>query len=169
MWFSGLGDIARIGISGVVAFVALLASIRLAGNRTLSSMNASDFIVTVAMGTTVATTMLSTEVSIASGVAGIVTLVAIQALTVWTSVKYPRLRHRAEGEPVLLLHDGTPHTATMERARVSMDELRQAVREKGFGGFEDLAAVVLEANGKFAVIRRSKEGEGRAMLLRADR
>ena len=169
MWFSGWGDIGRVGISGVVAFLALLASIRLAGNRTLSSMNASDFVVTVAIGTTFATTMLSSEVSIASGVAGMATLIGIQAITVWLSVKYPRLRDKAEGEPVLLLHAGTPRRAAMDEARVSMDELRQAVREKGFGGFEEVAVVLLEANGKMSVIPREEEGDGRALPPRPDR
>ena len=152
VWFNGWDDIARVVVSGIVTFAALLTSIRIAGNRSLSSMNASDFIVTVAIGTTFATTMLSSQVSIASGVAAIATLLTIQYLTVWLSVKYPRLRQRAEGEPVILLRDGKPLTRVLERAHVSLEELRQAVREHGYGGFADLEFIVLEANGRFSVV-----------------
>ena len=154
-WFSGWDDIARVLVSGGVTFVALLVSIRIGGNRVLSTMNASDFVITVAIGTTFATSMLSAEVSIASGVAAIATLIGLQVLTMWVSVRWPRLRHQAEGEPLLLLRDGSPRLDTMKRAHVSMDELKQAVRQQGFGGFDSIAIVFLEANGKFSVIPNS--------------
>jgi uncharacterized membrane protein YcaP (DUF421 family) len=156
MWFGDWGNIGEVVLSGTLMFVALLASIRLGGNRTLSNMNASDFIVTVAVGTTVASTMLSSDVPLASGAAAIVTLIGIQSLTIWLSVKFPRLRQRAEGEPIVLLHDGVPQRHVMKRAHVSMDELRQVVRQHGYGGFADVAVVLLEANGKFSVVTRSK-------------
>lgn len=163
LWFSGWADLGRVLVSGVVAFAALLTSIRLAGNRTLSNMNASDFVVTVAIGTTFATTMLSREVSIAEGIVGIATLIGIQYLTVWMSVKYPQVRQRAEGEPILLARDGRPLERALERARVSRDELEQALRQEGHGGLADIHAVFLEADGSFSVITRSARGDGRAL------
>jgi uncharacterized membrane protein YcaP (DUF421 family) len=92
-----------------------------------------------------------------------VTLIGIQAFTVWLSVKYPRLRNQAEGEPVVLLHDRVPRERTMEGAHVSMDELRQAVRQGGYGGFEDIAVVLLEANGHFSVIPHANLKSGDAL------
>lgn len=161
-------DLFRVLASGAGAFVVLLVSIRLAGNRTLSSMNASDFIITVAIGTTFASTMLSRDVAFAAGAAAIVTLISIQALTVWVSVKYPRLRHQAEGEAIVLLREGIAQERAMERARVSMGELRQAVRQQGYGGFDDLAVVLLEANGKFSVVPRARRGDAQALPDEAD-
>ena len=163
MWFHEWEDIWRIVISGLAMFIALLTSIRLAGNRTLASMNASDFIIVVAVGTTFASTMLSGDVAVASGVAAVVTLVALQAFTVWLSIKHPQLRQRFEGDPVLLLRHGEPILQALKRARVSEVELRQAVRQQGFGGFEGLAAVVLEANGNFSVIPSKKLQDGSAI------
>ena len=160
---AGWSDLFRVVISGAGAFVVLLVSIRLVGNRTLSSMNASDFIITVAIGTTFASTMLSRDVPFAAGAAAIVTLIGIQALTVWVSVKYPRLRHQAEGEPVVLLRDGVAQERAMERAHVSMGELRQAVRQQGYGGFNDVAVVLLEANGNFSVVPHGRRGDAQAL------
>lgn len=152
MWFSSWGNLVHVAASGALMFVALLVSIRLAGNRALSNMNASDFIVTVAIGTTFASTMLSSDIAVASGLAAIATLIGIQAFTVWLSVKYPRLRGYAEGDPVVLLHEGIVRQRSMARAHVSIEELRQAVRQQGYRGFQDIAAVLLETNGEFSVI-----------------
>ena len=109
---------------------------------------------TVAMGTTFATTMLSEDVSIASGLAGIVTLVAIQALTVWTSVKYPGCVTGRKGSRSCCCTMVRPIPEPWsERASAWMNCGRPFAR-KGFGRFEHLAALVLEVNGKFAVIDR---------------
>jgi uncharacterized membrane protein YcaP (DUF421 family) len=164
MWFfQGWSDVWQTAASGVVLFAALLAGIRLVGNRTLASMNASDFIVTVvtvALGTTVASTMLSPSISLVAGLTGMATLVALQAISVWLSVRHPRLRQRAEGEPVILLRDGVPVDEHLLAAHVSRAELRQAVRQQGYGDYGQLALVVLEPNGRFSVIPRQRRGSG---------
>ncbi|MDD4650877.1 MAG: hypothetical protein PHQ34_01485, partial [Methanothrix sp.] len=55
-------------IIGVFAYVALVIIVRLSGKRTLSSMNAFDFIVNVAIGSILASTIISRDVSLAEGV-----------------------------------------------------------------------------------------------------
>lgn len=152
MWFSSWQDVGRIGISGIVAFTALLALVRLCGNRTIATLNASDFILTVAMGSTVAAMLTSSSLPIASGVAALATLVGLQFVTLWLSVRAPKLRQQAEGGPRLLLHGGAPDERAMTRALVSRDELRQVLRQEGYTAFEQVYAVVLEANGQFSVI-----------------
>ena len=49
-------------VVGVLAYVALVFLLRISGKRTLSKMNAFDFVVTVALGSTLATILLSTAV-----------------------------------------------------------------------------------------------------------
>jgi uncharacterized membrane protein YcaP (DUF421 family) len=69
MIFDGWGSIARTAIVGVLAYAALVVLLRISGKRTLAKMNAFDLVVTVALGSTLATILLSKEVSLASGVA----------------------------------------------------------------------------------------------------
>lgn len=52
---------------GTSAYFALLLMLRASGTRTLSKMNAFDFVVTVAFGSTLATVMLSEDVALAEG------------------------------------------------------------------------------------------------------
>jgi uncharacterized membrane protein YcaP (DUF421 family) len=151
-------EIADVAVTGTLLFVVLLAGLRLVGSRALATMNASDFIVTVAVGTTFASTMLSAEISIARGVSGIATLLALQALTVWLSVKVPSLRKAAKGAPIVVFSQGRPRQDALKRALVSEAELRQAVREHGYGGFEQIDVVILEPDGDFSVVPASQSG-----------
>jgi len=156
-------EIADVLLTGGVLFAVLLAGLRLVGNRALATMNASDFIVTVAVGTTFASTMLSAEISMARGVSAIVALLALQALTVWLSVKVPTLRKAAKGAPIVLFSQGRPRRDALERALVSNAELRQAVREHGYGGFKQVDVVILEPDGGFSVVPASQSGSRDAL------
>jgi len=54
MFFNNLAGLGRVLIVGTLAYIALLAMLRVSGNRTLSKMNAFDLVVTVAPGWTLA-------------------------------------------------------------------------------------------------------------------
>lgn len=68
----------RLLVVGPVAYVSLVLLLRVNGKRTLAKSNAFDLVVTVALGSTLATVLLSSTVSIAEGVLGMMLLVGLQ-------------------------------------------------------------------------------------------
>ncbi len=91
MWtealFKDWAGLGRTLFVGALAYVALVALLRISGKRTLSKMNAFDFVVTVALGSTLATIMLSKDVALAEGVAAFATLIGLQFAISWLSVR----------------------------------------------------------------------------------
>ena len=67
MFFGTATDILRIAITAVALYFLLILILRVSGKRTLSSMNAFDFIVTVAIGTTLASTILDQTIALTDG------------------------------------------------------------------------------------------------------
>ena len=57
-FFNGWGNLLRVIVVGLLAYATLIFFLRISGNRTLSKMNAFDLIVTVALGSTLATVLL---------------------------------------------------------------------------------------------------------------
>jgi uncharacterized membrane protein YcaP (DUF421 family) len=146
------------------AYAALITAVRLSGKRTLAEMNAFDLVITVALGSTLATILLNATVSLAEGVIALALLVALQFANAWAAVRSRRYRRLIKAEPTLLLSDGNMLTEAMERQRVTASEVRQAIRSQGIGAVEDVAAVVLETDGKFSVLPRSQAGSGSSLL-----
>lgn len=58
MWFDAWGDVGRVVAVGTAAYVTLVVLLRVAGKRTLAQLNAYDFVVTVAFGSTLASILL---------------------------------------------------------------------------------------------------------------
>ncbi len=54
-----LRTMLQIILTGVGAYLAIILILRVSGKRTLAKMNAFDFIVTVALGSILATTLTS--------------------------------------------------------------------------------------------------------------
>lgn len=160
MFFSGWSDLGRVLIVGALAYVGLVALLRVTGKRTLSKMNAFDLVVTVALGSTLATILLSKDVSLAEGMTALTLLVLLQFAAAWTAARSEFFRRLIKADPTLLLYEGRMLEAVLRRERVSPEEVLAAVRTEGQAALEDVRAVVLETDGTFSVIT----GEGGSAL-----
>lgn len=151
MWFDSWPELGRILVVGPLAYTALVAVLRISGARTLSKLNAFDLVVTVALGSTLATVLLSTDVSLAEGVLGLVVLIVLQYLVSRSSLRWPAVERLVKSEPVLLYRQGFLD-GPMHRARVTRDEVRQAARASGRASLDEVEAVVLETDGSLSVL-----------------
>ncbi len=122
-------------------------------------MNAFDFVVTVALGSTLATVLLSKDVPLLEGVLGFVVLALLQFVIAWVAQRVSPVEHAIEAEPRILLLDGKVDRDALLDERVTEEELRSAVRKGGHGDLRDVAAVVLETDGSFSVIANDDAGD----------
>jgi uncharacterized membrane protein YcaP (DUF421 family) len=167
-FFDGWDGPIRVVLVGTSAYLALILVMRVSGNRTLSKMNAFDFIVTVALGSTLATVLLSKGTDLAEGVTALVLLVLLQWLITRLSTWSSAITRLVKSEPILLVRGGEMLTVAMRRARVIESDVRQAARESGLASIDLVDAMVLETDGSFSVITNSGEDD-RSALANLDR
>lgn len=156
--FGGWQSLFRTLVVGVLAYITLVLFLRCSGKRTLSKMNAFDLVVTVALGSTLATVLLAKDVALAEGALAFALLVGLQFVVTWSSVRVRWVRHLVTGEPVMLMLRGDFLLSALRRARVTQDEIRAAVRAAGRASLAEVEAVVLETDGSFSVIPRTESG-----------
>ncbi len=156
MFYDNSTGLLRVVVVGIIAYVALVLMIRVSGNRTLSKMNAFDLIVTVALGSTLASIIISQDIALAEGVLALALLISLQFTVTWLSVRSPSVRKVVKSEPVLLLHAGDMLEDAMQRARVTEAEVLAAIREQGIAAPDQVSAVVLETDGTLSVVSQSR-------------
>jgi uncharacterized membrane protein YcaP (DUF421 family) len=152
VFFQGWGALGRTLVVGVLAYVALVLLVRVSGKRTLSKMNAFDLIVTVALGSTLATILLSPDVALAEGVLALGLLILLQYLVAWSAVRVGWFRRVVKSDPALLFYDGRFLEAALRRERVTRDEVLAAARGQGMVDLAEVGGVVLETNGSSSVL-----------------
>lgn len=163
MWFDSWSDIARVLAVGAAAYVTVIVVLRVSGKRTLAKLNAFDWVVSVALGSTLATILLSSDVSWAEGATALALLAALQFVVAWTTTRLPGGRDAVTARATLLLEDGRLLDGAMREQRVTVDEIRQAVRATGTGDLSAVAAVVLESDGSLSVISAGQAGNRSAL------
>lgn len=163
MWFDTWSDVIRVLAVGATAYLTLVVVLRVSGKRTLAKLNAFDFVVTVALGSTLATIMLNSSVSLADGAAALLALAGLQFIVALGASRLPWIRSLLTARPTLLARDGALLSDAMRRQRVGVAEVRQAVRKSGNGDLSGVGAVVLETDGTLSVIPGDDIGGGWAL------
>jgi uncharacterized membrane protein YcaP (DUF421 family) len=154
--FDGWAGVLRILIIAPAAYAALVLTLRLSGKRTLSKLNAFDLIVTVAIGSTLASIITSKSLALVEGLAALLALVLMQFAVTALSVRFHRIDRIIKAEPTLLLRDGQLLPHAMRRQRITQGEIRAAARASGVQQLEQLEAVFLETDGSLTALPRSE-------------
>ncbi|WP_407529608.1 DUF421 domain-containing protein [Methylobacterium oryzisoli] len=153
MFFDTWFGLLRVVVVGTLAYLALILFLRISGKRTLTKLNAFDLVVTVALGSTLSSIILTKSVALLEGVLALATLIALQYLITWSSLRSPLIRGLIKAEPTLLALKGGLIESAMRRQRVTRDDVLSALRSEGLGDLSQAAAVVLETDGSISVIK----------------
>lgn len=87
MFFDGWPGLLRVLVVGTAAYLSLIVILRSSGKRTLAKLSAFDLVVTVALGSTLATVLLSGDVALVEGVLAMVLLAVLQLVVTFASVR----------------------------------------------------------------------------------
>jgi uncharacterized membrane protein YcaP (DUF421 family) len=147
--------LAVVVIAGLVAYLAVIALTRLAGVRSLAKMSSFDFAATVAMGSTLSSTLIG-SVPLAAGALGLALLFAVQWGIAWLR-RRGTLHGLVDNQPVLLMAGGRPLEHNLRRVRMSREELWSQLRLHGVQRVGDVRAVVMETTGDVSVLTGGDE------------
>ena len=153
MLFESWYGLLRVVVVAPLAYCGIVLILRVSGKRTLAKLNAFDLIVTVALGSTLATVLLSKTVPLLEGLTAFVMLAAMQFVVAWLSVRVRWFSNMVKAEPTLLLHNGEFLDRAMLAQRVTQDEVKAALRSSGVDDVSGASAVVLETDGSISVIK----------------
>ena len=120
-------------------------------------MNAFDFIITIALGSTLATVIISKDVALAEGILTLGLLVLFQFIITYLSARNKKVSQLVKSEPTLMAYKGQLLKDNMLNERIDEDEIWAIIREKGFSSLDETEAIVLETDGSLTVIREIKD------------
>ena len=159
IYFNSWQSIARIMILTLLAYTSLVFLLRSSGKRTLSKMNAFDFIVTIALGSTLASVILSKDISWADGFVAFFSLIFLQFLITWISVRVAWFKKIITSQPALLIYKGELLQKVIKKERITMEEINVAIRKKSVTDIGKIDILILETTGEFTVIPQLSEAE----------
>jgi uncharacterized membrane protein YcaP (DUF421 family) len=152
IFFDSWQSLARSFFVTVLAYAGMILFLRVSGKRTLTKMNAFDFIVTVALGSALANVALNKDVALADGLLVFALLIFLQFFITWLSVRIRAVKKLITSQPVLLLYKGELLNNTREKERITIEEIYVAARKRGISELREIDAIVLETTGDITII-----------------
>ncbi len=159
MFFDSWEDIFAIFLTSLISYAVLVVFLRISGKRTLSKWNAFDFVVTIALGSILASVILSDKTAISEGLFAAFLLILFQFIITFIASRFEFIDKIIKAEPTLLYYRGDYKKDAMKQQRVAKSEILSAIRTSSIGSIEKIEAVVLETDGQFSVIEKSQNDD----------
>jgi len=158
-WFAfDLESLIAIVLTAIGIYIAIIIYTRIAGKRSFSKMSSFDFAMTVALGSMVATTVLSKSVSLWDGVIGLGIIYLLQ-LSLAILRRFKVIRSAVDNAPLLLMNGTDILYDNLKKARVTEEDLRSKLREANVIRLKEVRAVIFEATGDISVMHTEDEDE----------
>lgn len=166
LFYKNAEGLWNVAACGTVFYLALFTFIRLSGKRTMSKLNAFDFVVAVTLGSTLSSMILAkTPVLVRALAMGVI--VGFQYLLAKMARDSPAMEKMINSRPTLLFYNGLFLDETLERECVTEEEIHAAVRAFRMEDMDWVRAVIMELNRELTVVR--KGGSHRTLLSRRSR
>ncbi|MGO3181708.1 MAG: DUF421 domain-containing protein [Aequorivita sp.] len=151
-WFeASTTSLIAIILTTIGIYIATIIFTRIAGKRSFSKMSSFDFAMTVAIGSLIATTVLSKSVSLLQGIVGIAAVYVLQ-IFVATLRRFKIVQKLVDNKPLLLMDGEKILHQNLKKAHVTEADLRSKLREANVLELSQVKAVVFEATGDIAVL-----------------
>ncbi|WP_339715719.1 YetF domain-containing protein [uncultured Kriegella sp.] len=145
-----------ISLTALGIYLAVILFTRICGKRSFSKMSSFDFAMTVAIGSIIATTVLSSSVKLIDGVVGLAAVYILQISTALAR-RNKFIQKVVDNSPLLLMDGEKILEHNLRKARVSQGDLRSKLREANVTQLSQIKAVVFEATGDISVLHEDSD------------
>lgn len=143
-------------LSTILIYVAVIVYTRIFGKRSFSKMSSFDFAMTVAVGSMIATTILSDSVSFLEGAIGLLFVYLFQ-LTAAFFRRYKWFRIIIDNQPTLIMDGKNILRDNMKAVRVTEGDLRSKLREANVVKLSEVKAVIFESTGDMVILHKNND------------
>jgi uncharacterized membrane protein YcaP (DUF421 family) len=151
-------SLGATALSTLAIYVVLIGLVRLVGLRSFSKMTSVDFAMTIAMGSVLASTILTPSPPLAQGAVALMGLFGIQWVVARLRKETDWMEHVSDNEPIVLMAGSEILRDNLDRTRVTEHDLWAKLREANVLDPSEVRAVVLETTGDISVLHGEPDG-----------
>ncbi len=143
-------------LRAIIAFFFLLTIAKLLGQRAISQLRLLDFVITIVIGNIIAHPLSDEHLGLEGSVITTTVLVVLYLGGIFSILKFPTLRRLTNSSPITIVKDGEILYKGLNKARISIDELLEELREEKVEDVKKVALAIWEADGKISVFLHPK-------------
>lgn len=140
-------------VRALVVYGFLMIALRMAGRRELGQMTTFDLVLLLVLANAVQNSINAGDNSLGGGLISATTLLLINFAVGEATYRWRWFERLVQGRPLTLVRNGKIVLRSMQRERVTLEELRSALRKQGIDGVSHCKHAVLESDGTLTAVR----------------
>ena len=141
----------------MILYILVLFSIRAVGKNGLSSTDPFQIVMMLMIAEIASIPIESPDSSIFNGIAAIVMILFIYALSEFLSSKSERFKLVINGRPSLLIDNGAINFKELDKNKITITDLMEMLRLKDAPSVSDVLYACIETNGELSVILKPEK------------
>ena len=142
----------RIIFSTFVIYLFIVVAIRLFGKKELAQLSVVDLVFILLISNAVQNAMVGPDSTLSGGLVAATTLFVVNYLLKNLQYRFPKFGKVVEGDATMLIYKGKLIESHMKKAKITLDELMEAVREHGVDSIKEVDLAILEVDGNISVL-----------------
>jgi len=139
-------------IRAMILYGVVLISMRIMGKGEMGELQPFDLVVTLMIADLATMPMEDLDAPLIHGFTAIVTIMFLQCLISYVSLKSNSARKIICGRPSVLIEHGKFNIKEMNKLRVNINDILGQMRLKGYYNVEDVDYLIMETNGEMSII-----------------
>jgi uncharacterized membrane protein YcaP (DUF421 family) len=136
----------------VILYILIIAGIRLMGKRQVGELEPSELVLSLIIADLASVPMQDFGIPLLAGIIPILTLLSLTMIFSLLAMKSLKFRAMLCGQPSVVIRNGLVDQREMARNRLTVDELLEELRCKGYTDLSMVKYAILETNGQLSVL-----------------
>ena len=152
-------------IRTIILYIFIIIGIRLMGKRQVGELEPSELVLSLIIADLASVPMQDYGIPLLTGILPILALLAMTMILSVLTMKSVRFRALMCGRPSIVIRDGLVDQREMARNRLTIDELLEELRAKGYTDPATVKYAILETNGQLSVLPYANQKPATAQQL----
>jgi len=142
----------RIIGSTLSVYLFIVIALRLFGKKELAQLAVVDLVFILLISNAVQNAMVGPDSTLSGGLVAASTLFIVNYVLKYLQYRFPKFSKVVQGDATMLIYKGKFIEAHMKKAKISEDELMEAVREHGVASVKEVDLAIMEVDGSISVL-----------------
>lgn len=141
----------------ILIYFIIIASLRFMGKRQIGELQPTELVVTLLISELASIPLEDADTPLFAAFVPVIILICLEVIISGINLKSSRFRQLFTGKPIIVIQNGTIDQKALKSLRISVADLQDTLRLKGYFDISKVKFAVVEMNGQISAMPKESD------------
>jgi len=141
----------------IILYLLIIIAFKIMGKRQIGDLQPSELVITILVSNIASLPIENSQISMFIAIIPILTLVSLEVIISFLSIKLPKFRTFLAGQPLVLIENGNLNQGLLKKNRFAIEDVLEELRLKDVFDIQDVDLATIETNGKMSIYKKQEK------------